>query len=87
MIFSAKNNLQVHSDLVSSKAPRTNPGRNKDRLSIKLITRRGTALREPAFKRTGTGFSLLRGDCDPGDASANGRKPENGAWRPGVADG
>lgn len=31
-------------------------------------------------------FSLLRGDCIPGDASANGRKPDAGI-KVGVADG
>lgn len=33
-------------------------------------------------------FSLLRGDCNPGDASANGRKPEaDTGIKVGAADG
>lgn len=33
-------------------------------------------------------FSLLRGDCNPGDASANGRKPEpDTGIKVGGADG
>lgn len=38
--------------------------------------------------RCAADFSLLRGDCNPGDASANGRKPEaDTGIKVGVADG